>query len=483
MLRVRTRPLRVLSEEQVEEIHEASLAILERVGVEVHGEEALPLLVRAGAEVEATTRRVRLPRGLVETALRSAPSRFTLHARNPARDIDIGGDCIALLPTSGPAMVHSLEGGRRSGTIDDLVNFVKLAQWSPLLDAAFRCVEPVDLPPATRHLDYLYAAIRYSDKPLLAVGPGAVQARDALALAALLAGGAERLRQRPSVAIVVNVDSPLRFSAETVATIIAFARAGQPLQITPFVLPGIVAPVTPAGALAQENAEALAGLALAQIAHPGAPVVYGSFAAETDMRSAAPLFGTGQGVWLEVAAGQLAQRYRLPHRGMGLLCTAAVPDAQAAWEKMNCLWSLAFSHTHVLPHAAGWLEGGLTAGYEQFVLDLEMLNGLAAFLGGYSVDPESLALETIADVGPGGSYLLTEHTLANYRRVSCLSSLIGCAGDAGAEADLRSLWQRANALWRRWLAEYAEPPIDPGLHEAVRDYVARRRRGEGQSWA
>ncbi len=484
MLRVCARPLSALADEQVEQIHRASLGILEEVGVEICGEEALALLARAGAEVDEATRRVRLPRGLVETALRTAPRRFTLQARNPARSVEVGGESIALFPVSGPTMARDLVGGRRRGTYGDLVNFVKLAQQSPLLDAAYRCVEAADLPPATRHLDYLHAVIRYTDKPVLAVGPDATQARDALALAALLFGGYERLRRQPSVMIVVNVDSPLRFGAETVATIVAFARAGQPVQITPFVLPGIMAPVTTAGALAQQNAENLAGITLAQIVNPGVPVVYGSFAVETDMRTAAPVFGTGRGVLLEVAAGQMAQRYGLPHRAMGLLCTARTPDAQAAWEKMNCLWALALSHTHVLPHAAGWLEGGLTADYEQFVLDLEMLAGLAAFLAGFPVDAESLALETIAAVGPGGNYLMAEHTLAHYRQVSHLSPLVDSrAYDAWWGDGARSPLQRANALWRRRLTEYEEPPLDPGLHEAVRDYVRRRQRGERQPLA
>ena len=469
----------MLSPDQLESVHLASVRILEEVGVEMLDDEALAIMARAGAEVDAAAKRVRLPRELVMQAVADAPASFTLHARNPARGVTIGGDTLALLPVGGPTMVSDRERGRRPGTFADQVAFIKLSQHSRLLDTAYHCVEAHDLPPETRHLDYLYAALRYTDKPLVATNITESGTRDGLTIAALLCGGAERLRERPVVTTIVNGDSPLRFGREALRGIVAFARARQPVQITPFVSTGLMAPVTPAGALAQENAECLAGIALAELASPGTPVVYGSFAAQTDMRTAAPVFGSAEGVLLEIAAGQLAQRYGLPHRGMGLVTNAYAPDAQAAADKMSCLWALAFSNTHVLLHAAGWLEGGLTADFEQFVLDLDMLASMERLLAGFPVDEESLALDAIAATGPGGSFLMADHTLAHFRATNGTSPLLDSRPyDVWQEEGAANVLQRANALWKRWLKEYEEPAIDPALHEAIATYVARRKRGE-----
>ncbi|MHB1162039.1 MAG: trimethylamine methyltransferase family protein, partial [Chloroflexota bacterium] len=271
-------------------------------------------------------------------------------------------------------------------------------------------------------------------------------------------------------------DSPLRFSRETLETIFAFAGAGQPLKITPFILTGVMSPVTPAGSIAQQNAELLAGVALAQMVNPGSPVLYGSFGSSGDMRSGSPLFASPEGVRMEIAAGQLARRYRLPHRGMGLVTSSPTCDPQAAMEKMNCLWGLTFSNVQMLLHAAGWLEGGVTASYEQFVLDLEMLASMERFLEGFRVDDESMALETVAQVGPGGSFLMADHTLANHRDAVRLSPLAESRPYDGWQAGgAPTLLERANALWKEWLRQYQSPSIDPALEEAVLEYVKRRK--------
>jgi trimethylamine---corrinoid protein Co-methyltransferase len=332
------------------------------------------------------------------------------------------------------------------------------------------------LPPDTRQLDYLYAALRYSDKPLAVMTLDAAGAADALALAGLVFGEKVGTSGRCLVFGTVNVDSPLRFGGETLRAMLAFARAGQPLLVTPFILPGVLSPATPAGALAQQNAENLAALVLAQTQRPGTPVVYGSFATEADMRYAKPLFGGGEAALLEVAAGQLAGRYGLPHRGMGLVTTAQAPDAQAAWEKMSCLGALASSNAHLLLHAAGWLEGGLTASFEQFVLDLEMLASQLRYMGGLRVDEQALGLDAIAEVGPGGSYLLAPHTLANYRDTCHLNTLVdGRPYDNWLDGGATGLLERSRVVWQRCLEQYEEPPLEPGLHEAIREYVARRK--------
>ncbi len=479
MLKVASRPLTVISDDQVEELHLASLRLLEEVGVELLDGRALDLLASKGAEVDWNAQRARLPRGLVTEAVSKSPSSFELRGRNPARDVVIGGDSMVLAPVGGPLMVEDREKGRRYGSYADQVQFIKLTHHSRLLDVTYRCVEALDLPPSTRHLDYLYAALRYSDKPMGVMSLDGGSAGDCLAVASLLFGDEEQLRAHPAVLGGINVDSPLRFSRETLETIMVFARAGQPLKITPFVLTGVMSPVTPAGAIAQQNAEVLAGVTLAQLVNPGAPVLYGSFGTGADMRSAAPVFGTGEGILMEIAAGQLARRYGLPHRGMGLVTTAPIGGAQASLEKMNCLWSLTLSNVQFLLHAAGWLEGGLTASYEQFVLDLEMIETMKRYLAGFPVDEDSLALDTIAQIGPGGSFLMADHTIANYRRSLRPSPLVETRGYEAWQADgAPTIAQRAESLWQEWLGQYQEPPIDPGLEEAIRDFVERRKRGE-----
>lgn len=469
----------VLSNDQLEEVHLASLRLLQEVGVEMLDSRALDLLATFGAEVDSPSKRVRMAPELVMDAVGRAPARFTMHSRDPERVVEIGGNTMVLAPVGGPAMVTNLDTGNRPGTYLDQVNFIKLSQHSRLLDMAYRCVDAQDLPPNSRQLDYLYAALRYSDKPLAVMSLDADGAMDSLAIASLPFGGEGKLEGRPVVIGGINVDSPLRFSRETLETILIFADAGQPLKITPFILTGIMSPVTLAGSLAQQNAETLAAIALAQLVHPGTPVLYGSFGTHADMRAAAPVFGSPEGIMLEVAAGQLAARYRLPHRGMGLVTTSPSSGFRAAMDKMNCLWGLTFSNVQFLLHAAGWLDGGLVAGYEQFVLDLEMLETMERFLGGFPVGPEALAIDTVAAVGPGGSYLMTDHTLAHYRDAIHTSPLMEIGpSENGRGDDSEVLLRRANSLWKKWLEDYQEPPIDPAVEEAARAYVERRKRGE-----
>lgn len=474
-LTIPSRPLRTLSNDQVESIHEASLRILEETGILVQSECGLDLLARAGAEVDRSTQWVRLPRELVLKAISLAPQRFTLYARNPARNVEIGGDQLVLAPVGGPVMVSDRDYGRRSGTYVDQVNFIKLAQQARVLDMPYRCVEAMDRHPNTRDLDYLYAAIRYSDKPLAVMSLNAQAARDCLAMAAIVFGGPEAMAGRSVILGGVNVDSPLRFSETTVEHLFAFAEAGQPISVTPFAMPGVMSPASLGGALAQQNAEALAGIVLVQLIRPGAPVVYGSFSTVADMRTTAPVFGTAEGMLMEIAAGQLAERYRLPRRGLGMVTTTHFVDAQAGWEKMNCLWTLAMSNTHLLIHAAGWLDSGMTASYEQFAIDLEMLASFERFLKGFDVDDVPLAVEDVAKSGPTGSYLLSERTLSAYREIARISPLVDSRSfDAWSAEGAPTLYNRANPLWKKWLVEYEDPGLDPAIDDALRAYMASR---------
>jgi trimethylamine--corrinoid protein Co-methyltransferase len=281
----------------------------------------------------------------------------------------------------------------------------------------------------------------------------------------------------PVIGDVINANSPLRYDARMLGGLITYARAGQVCFITPFILAGAMSPITMAAALAQQNAEALAGVALTQLVRPGAPVIYGGFTTNVDMKSGSPAFGTPEGAWALSVGAQLARYYGLPYRGSGSLTNATTPDAQAAYETMWTLWPAVMSHTNLVAHAVGWLEGGLTASFEKFIIDVELLAMFYHLLEGFAIDDETLALDMIAEVGPGGHHFGTTHTQARYRTEfyqPFISSRLGY--DTWLAAGGRDTAQRANAVWKEMLAHYEAPPLDPAIEEALRAYVERRER-------
>ncbi|HSR71636.1 MAG TPA: trimethylamine methyltransferase family protein, partial [Kiloniellales bacterium] len=367
------KPIEILQEEQIEAIHDASLRILEEIGIDFLHPEALEILRVAGAEVEPGSERVRLDRGLVLEALRHAPSSYELRARNPARSLVFGGDAINFAAIASAPNVSDGERGRRPGNFADFCDLVRLGQALEIVHCyGGYPVEPIDLPPETRHLDAFQAIVTLSDKVFHAYSLGRTRVLDAIEIARIAHGLPEgSAPDAPILFTVVNSSSPLRFDGPMIEGIIEMARHGQPVIITPFTLAGAMSPVTLAGALAQQNAEALAGLAFAQLVAPGAPVGYGGFTSNVDMRSGAPAFGTPEYVRAALVGGQLARRYRLPYRSSNANACNTV-DAQAAYESEMSIWGAVMGHANLVMHGAGWMEGGLTASFEKMVLDAEL---------------------------------------------------------------------------------------------------------------
>ena len=474
-------PIEVFSADQIEAIHDTSLRILEEIGMDFLHPEALDILKKAGAEVEPGTERVRLDRGLVLEALAHAPSSFTLHARNPAHDLTMGGNVINFGTVGSAPNVSDLERGRRDGNFADYCDLLRLAQAFNIVHVISGYpVEPVDLPPETRHLDAVGAMITLTDKAFHAYSLGRVRILDGIEMTRIAHGLSEaELSARPSLFTIVNTSSPLRLDGPMIEGIIEMARRNQVVIITPFTLSGAMCPVTIAGALAQQNAEALAGLAFAQLINPGAPVVYGGFTSNVDMKSGAPAFGTPEYTRAALGGGQLARRYNLPYRTSNANAANLV-DAQAAYESQMSLWGAVMGHGNFVVHGAGWLEGGLTASFEKFVLDVEMLQMMAEFLVPIEVNEETLGLDAIRDVGPGGHFFGTAHTLARYETAFYSPILSDWRNyETWAEAGGHSVTERAHELYKKVLAAYAPPALDEAVREELDDYIVRRTRDGG----
>jgi trimethylamine--corrinoid protein Co-methyltransferase len=470
-------PMRLLSDDQVEAIHDASMRILEEMGIELMSRRGLDLFRRAGADVDAATGTVRIDRGLVAETLRTAPAMVTLTPRNPANRVDIGGDRINFTLVAGPPNVHDLERGRRPGNLADYCDLVRLAQHFDCITLLGNQVcAPVELPANTRHLDTYRANLTLTDKAFHVSAIGRGRALDGVAMTAIARGmSLEDMAEDPALTTIISVNSPRRFDGEMAEGLIAMSEHGQAVCVTPFTLMGAMSPVTLAGALAQQNAEALFGIVLSQLVRPGAPAIYGAFTSNVDMRSGAPAFGTPENAKANVASGQLARRYRLPYRTTpGSASNAA--DAQGAWETMMALWSAVLGHGNLVYHAAGWQEGGLTASFEKLVIVVEMIQHMMAFLEPIPVDEGELALDALARVPTGGHFFGDPHTLERYATAFYQPILSNWQNfEAWQDAGGLDATARATAIWRKALAEYEQPPLDPAIREALDAYVARRR--------
>jgi trimethylamine--corrinoid protein Co-methyltransferase len=474
-------PIEVLSADQIEAIHGASLTVLEEIGMDFLHPEALAILDRAGAQVESGTERVRFDRGLIEEAVAKAPSQFTLHARNPEHSVVIGGNHIVFATVGSAPNVSDIQGGRRDGNFRDYCDLVRLAQSLNIVHLMGGYpVEAVDLPPATRHLDCVRAFLTLSDKVAFSYSLGRTRILDGLELTKIARGiDDEQLCREPSLFTVVNTSSPLRLDGPMIEGVIEMARRNQAVVMTPFTLSGAMSPATLAGALAQQNAEALASLAFAQIVKPGAPVVYGGFTSNVDMKSGAPAFGTPEYSKAALAGGQLARRYGLPYRSSNANACNVV-DAQAAYESQMSLWAAVMGHANIVLHAAGWMEGGLTASFEKMVLDAEMLQMMAEFLRPIEVNQDTLGLDAIREVGPGGHFFGAAHTLARYETAFYAPILSDWRNfESWQEAGSIDATRRAHGLYKQILADYQAPPSDPATLEALDAFVARRKEAGG----
>jgi trimethylamine---corrinoid protein Co-methyltransferase len=472
------RPIEILSADQVEAVHVASLRILAEIGLEILGDRALDALAAAGAQVDRTTRMVRLDPAQVESLVSTAPREFRLHARNPERDVLFGGTNVVFCAVGGPAFVTDLDRGRRPGNFADFVDYVRLIAAIDILhQEGGGPLEPTDLPVETRHLDQYRTFATELDKTWHCLGTGATMVDDAIEVAMLIRGiDRDALVSEPSLITIINTNSPLRLDGPMSDGLIEMALHGQPVVATPFTLAGAMSPVSLAGAIAQQNAEALFLVALAQIVRPGAPMVYGAFTSNVDMRTGSPAFGTPESVKSQFASGQMARRYGLPWRSSNATASNVV-DAQAAYEAEMAVWGAVMGGVNLLYQGAGWLEGGLTASYEKLIVDAEILQMISEVLQPMIVDEGSLGFDAMVDVGPGGHFFGTAHTLERYETAFYESMVSDGRNFETWQADgSRTATERANGIWKRLLAEAVPPALDPAIAEALDAFVTRRKR-------
>lgn len=465
-----------LGEESLQLIERNADRVLEEVGIDFKDvPEALALLKANGAEVDGE--RVRFPRGMCRSIIQaSAPKEFTQHARNPARSVIIGGDRTVLVPAYGPPFVRDFEQGRRYATIEDFRNFVKLAYQAPAIHhSGGTLCEPVDLPVNKRHLDMVYSHIKYSDKPFMGSVTHPERAQDSVDMAKLVFG--EDFTQKNAVCIaLINANSPLTFDATMLGAAEVYARNNQATIISPFILAGAMSPVTTAGTATQVLAEALAGMAYIQMVKPGAPVVFGTFAAAMSMQSGAPTFGGPEPSIVLYVAAQLARRLGVPFRSGGGLCSSKLPDAQAAYETANTLQTGALAGVNFMLHTAGWLEGGLTMGYEKFVMDADQAAMLEVLLKGMDLTEKGQAMDALREVGPGVHFLGSAHTQEHFESAFYRSTVAdNNSFEQWQEEGAKDAAERAHALWKQSLAEYEPPALDPATDEALLDFINRKK--------
>jgi trimethylamine--corrinoid protein Co-methyltransferase len=467
--------MRVISDDQVAAIHAAALDVLARQGMRVLHPAAREFFVQAGARVEGET--VRLDPALVAEQLATVPAAFTLEARNPLKSLRIGGAFCVYASVGGPAYVMCNDKGRRDGTFAEMCDFLRLVQGLNVIHQEGGCpFEPLDLPANTRHLDIYHAQIRHLDKSWQTQTLGHARTMDGIEMAAIMLGTtAEGLRERPVLLGIINTNSPLQLDVPMAEGLIAMAAHGQVNVITPFTLAGAMAPVTLAGALVLQHAEALAGIVLTQIVRPGVPVMYGGFTSNVDMRSGSPAFGTPEYAKSAQASGQLARHIGVPFRSSNVTAANEV-DAQAAYESQMALWGALTGGAHLLEHAAGWLHGGLTASFEKLILDAEMLQMMDAYFEPMATDPDAMALDAILEAGAGGHFFGTAHTMARYETAFHTPMLSNWDNHPNwllkGSVDARS---RANTVWKELLAAHVDPVLDPAIDEALSTYVTRRK--------
>ncbi len=467
-------PTKIVSDDELESLHLASLEVLETIGIDVMLPEARDYFRHAGADVDGE--RVCIPGDLIMQAISTVPSEFTFHARNPDRTLQLGGGWLAFGTVGSAPNSSDLEHGRRPGNLKDYRSFLKLAQSFNCIDfLSGYPVEPIDVHASVRHLVALKDMALMTDKPFHAYSLGLERIRDGIEIARIARGVSdEQLEEQPSLFTIINTNSPLKMDVPMLQGVIEMARRNQIVCVTPFTLSGAMAPVTIAGALVQQNAEALAGIALTQLVRPAAPAIYGGFTSNVDMKSGAPAFGTPEYLKAAMVGGQLARRYNIPYRTSNT-CAANAIDAQAAYESVFSLWGVTMGGGNLVMHGAGWMEGGLVASLEKFVLDCDLIQMVKSFLQPLDLTREALGLEAMHEVGPGGHFFGCAHTMARYEN-AFYSPLI---------SDWRNFeqWQesgsphasgKAQAILKQVLGAYEKPAIDPDVEQELEAFVARR---------
>ncbi len=467
----------LLSPEALDDIHEASLTILEEIGMDIILPEARERIKAAGADVTPGKERVRFDRNMIMELIASIPSNFTLHARNPLRNVEIGGRNLVFAQVASAPFVADRDRGRRAGNQEDFRKLIKLAQSFDVIHMTGGYpVEPIDIHASVRHLDCLSDIVKLTDKAFHCYSLGKQRNLDAIEIARIGRGiSMEQMEREPSLFTIINSSSPLRLDGPMLQGIIEMSSRGQVVVVTPFTLAGAMAPVTIAGALVQQNAEALCGLAFTQMVRKGAPVMYGGFTSNVDMKTGAPAFGTPEYMKAVIAGGQLARRYGIPYRTSNTNASNTL-DAQAAYESALSLWALTQGGGNFVLHAAGWSEGGLTASFEKFILDVDMLQMVAEFLTPLDVSADALALDAVRDVGPGGHYFGTAHTLARYETAFYSPILSDWRNnETWTEAGRPTTYDHANRVYKETLERYERPPLDPAIEEELDAFVAKRK--------
>lgn len=477
----------ILSDDALDRIEVTAERILSEVGIEFREDpEAVELFRAAGAEVtevSAETWNIRFAPGMIREILRSAPERFTQHARNPANSVEIGGDSVVFAPSYGSPFVMDLDKGRRYGTIADFENLVKLGQSSPWLHHSGGTIcEPTDVPVNKRHLDMVYAHIRYSDRAFLGSITAPERAKDSIEMARILFG-AEFMDRNCVIMGNFNTTSPLVLDGVTTRGIRAYAAAGQGSIHLPFLLCGAVSPLTMAGAVAQALAESAVSCALTQLVRPGAPTILAAFISSMAMRSGSPTFGTPEPALASLAMGQIARRWKLPLRCAGNFSTSKLPDGQAMQQSMMSMMSAVQCGANYILHSAGFLDGLLSMSYEKFVLDTDLCGALHAYLKGFAVDEDALGLDALAELGPGQHLFSTAHTMRHYKTAFHDSELNDDQPwETWDERGGEDMMTRANRRWKKLLADYEAPPLDLDVDEALKDFVARKKASMDDAW-
>jgi trimethylamine--corrinoid protein Co-methyltransferase len=472
----------LLDEEELVKLENQAEWILSEIGIEIRGDSvALDLFKQAGASVDGE--HIRFDRGHVRSLCETAPKQYTMHARNPERNIIFGGDHLILGPAYGSPFVTDLKAGRRYGTIKDFQNFIKLTYMTPWLQHQSGTVcEPVDVAVNKRHLDMIYAHLRYSDKPFMGSVTAPERAQDSLAMARIVFGD-EFMQDHLVIQGNINVNSPLVYDDTMTGTLRAYAAANQGNVISPFILGGAMSPVTPAALIAQAHAEAMVGIALTQLVRKGAPVVYGSFLTTMDLKTGAPTFGTPESSLACLAISQLCRRMGLPFRCGGHLTASKVADAQAMQESVDTMNPAIMAGANFIFQSAGWLEGGLTIGYEKFVMDADRCGAIARMVQGLNLNDNEFASDAYLEAGIGGNFLGVAHTMRNYKTANYRADLSDTSSfEQWTEDGSKDMQQRAYDKWTSMLEQYEAPAIDPGIDEVLLDFIARRKASVADEW-
>jgi trimethylamine--corrinoid protein Co-methyltransferase len=459
------------STKEIEQIHEATLTIMETVGLVFSHEPARDLFAKAGCKIDG--QRVFLPKKLVEEQIKKAPSEFTLYARNPKKNVVIGGDHIAFIPCYGAPFVNDMDKGRRKGTLEDFNNFAKLAYQSPYMDiTGGMMTEPNDIPIATRNAERIYSSMVLSDKPFMGAGTGATDAKQTIEMASRVFGSREEMAQKPPFISILCSLTPLGYDDKMCGGIMEYARAGMPQLISSLAIAGATSPVTMEGTLVVQNAEILAGITLSQLVREGAPVVFAGSSSASAMRYGTLSIGAPEMAVNTAATAQMGRFYNLPVRGGGALTDSKLMDSQAAYESMMSMMMATMSGINFVLHSAGILEGYITASYEKFIIDSDICGICKRIKRGENITPEKLAMDAIKEVGPGGEYLTHMHTFQHFKQ-EFYSPIM-------EERDNFTSWsnkggltmeQQANTKYKKILKSYEEPDMDPDIRKDLDTYI------------